>query len=169
METGESKQEETSTPNPEGAETKGPAPTGDAGQELVEELGRLSKRFVEAVEVAWNSDQRKEIEQDLRSGLTAIAESLEHGLHDLSERKKTKQFVGKAEDVAETVTEKIRSSEKTHELAAGLAAGLAAVSDRLEQFIHDLQTRPSQSPSDKPADSQTPPAESSQDIPIERQ
>ncbi len=169
MATEEPKSNETAS---EGApQTPGSGPTGaqKSGEELVEELGRLSRKFVEAVEVAWNSDQRKEIEQDLRAGLKKLADSLETGLHDLGEQEKTKQFVGKAEDVAESVSEKIRSSEKTHELAAALTVGLAAVSDRLEKLINEMQTREApKPPAGTPVDNQPASAESSQDIPIDR-
>ncbi len=156
----------TEEPKAEGEPT--PKPEAEPGKELVDELSRLSKRFVEAVEVAWNSEQRKEIEQDLRQGLKTLAESLEDGLRDLGEREKTKRFVGKAEEVAETVTEKIRTSETTHELAAGLATGLRAVSDRLERLIEEMQARSDETPAAKPEDEAPPSPESGQDIPIEK-
>jgi len=156
----------TEEPRAEGEPT--PHPEGEPGKELVDELSRLSKRFVEAVEVAWNSEQRKEVEQDLRQGLKTLADSLERGLHDLGEREETKRFVGKAEVVAETVTEKIRTSETTHELATGLASGLRAVSDRLEKLIEEMQTRTTETPPATPEEGSPPPSESGQDIPIER-
>jgi len=155
----------TEEPKVEGEPT--PKPEGETGKELVEELNRLSKRFVEAVEVAWNSEQRKEIEKDLRSGLTTLAESLERGLRELGEREKTKQFVGKAEEVAETVTEKIRTSETTHELASGLTTGLRAVSERLEKLIEEMQSRSAETPPTTTEEGSPPPSESGQDIPIE--
>ena len=44
----------------------------EAGKELIDELTTLGYKFVEVVEVAWNSEQRKKIEEDLRSGLVTV-------------------------------------------------------------------------------------------------
>lgn len=153
------------TPNPEDNAT--PKPERDAGKELVEELGRLTKRFIEAVEVAWNSDQRKEIQQDLRVGLLTLADSLERGLQDIGEKEKTKQFVDRAEEVAESMTEKIRTSDTAHELAAGLATGLRAVNEKLESLIADMRSSEGKAPSSETSTSEKPLDRPSQDIPIE--
>lgn len=144
-----------------------PTPDRDEGKELIDELARLSQRFVEAVEVAWSSDQRKAIQDDLRAGLSSLAELLERGLHDIGEKEQTKQFVGKAEEVAGSVAERIRTSQTAHELAAGLAGGLRAVNDKLEELIADMRTREPKS-GDAPAHATESPLDTpSQDIPIE--
>lgn len=153
------------TPKPE--DNAAPKPERDAGKELVEELGRLTKRFIEAVEVAWNSDQRKEIQQDLRAGLLTLADSLEHGLQDIGEKEETKQFVDRAEEVAESMTEKIRTSDTAHELAAGLATGLRAVNEKLESLIADMRSSEGRAPSSETSATEKPLDRPSQDIPIE--
>ena len=99
-------------------------PTTTSGQEVLDELGRLGQKLVEVVDTAWNSEQRKRIQEDLRHGFTAVANSLEEGLQELSEREETQEILDKAEDVAEEISYRVRSSEITHELAeSGVTVG----------------------------------------------
>ena len=148
-------------------ETPSPEPVRDAGKELADELGKLTKRFIEAIEVAWNSEQRKEIQQDLRTGLSALADSLERGLQDIGENEQTKQFVGRAEEVAESVTEKIRTSDATHELVASLTTGLRSVNEKLESLIADMRSSKTNPSAGQTGTSEKPLDQPSQDIPIE--
>ena len=152
---GETAREQTSEP------TDAPAASGD---QLVEELGRLGRKFVELLETAWNSDQRRQIEQDLRNGLAGVSESLETGLKDLSEKEKTKEVVGKAEEVADTVGEKVRTSDVANELARGLASGLHTLADELDKLTREL--RSSETDAQKQANAGPQTGTEGQDIPI---
>jgi len=116
--------------------------SGDhAGQNLVEELNRLGSKFVEVVQVAWESDQRKKIEQDLKSGLTSLANSLEEGLKKVGESPQTKEFLNKAEDVAETVTERVQKSQLAQDLADGLVKGLRSLTEQIDKVATELQSK----------------------------
>jgi hypothetical protein len=137
-----------------------------SGQEVLDELSRLGEKFAEVVQVAWNSEQRRQIESDLRSGLNSVASSLEEGLKSVAKREETKEFVNKAEDVAESVTERVRSSKVAAELASGLAVGLRTVSEQLDKLAHDIQKQSPPAESDKRA---TPPSSTSEDIPITKE
>ena len=138
-----------------------------SGDELVNELGRLGRKLMEVLETAWNSDQRHQIEQDLRSGLSNVADSLEAGLKDFGEQERTKEFIGKAETVADNVGEKVRTSEAANELAKGLATGLHALADQLDRLAGEMRA----SQARKSGDRSTSPGETEQgqDIPITRE
>ena len=114
-------------------------PTTLSGKEVLDELGRLGVKLVEVVDTAWNSEQRKRIQEDVRLGITAVAKSLEEGLHELSEHEQTQEIIGKAEDVAEEVSSRVRSSEITKELADGLAKGLHILGDQLEHLVAEMK------------------------------
>ncbi len=126
-----------------------------AGQELIDELTSLGQKFAEVVEVAWNSDDRKRLEDDLRKGLVSVAENLEVGLKKVSETKETKEILAKAEDVAT----KVRSSKVANDLADALAAGLRQLSESLDKWADEMRAR-----GDKPDDS-----DAAQDISIKRE
>ncbi|MCC6454802.1 MAG: hypothetical protein IT328_07665 [Caldilineaceae bacterium] len=131
------------------------------GKELVDELTRLGQKFVEVVEVAWNSEQRKKIEEDLRTGLVSVANSLEDGFKRVSSTKEAQDAVKSAEDVAE----KVRTSKIAAELSDALAEGLRALSDQMDKLSKDLKQKSSATQSTAKG---TDPGKDTQDIPIAR-
>jgi DNA polymerase III alpha subunit len=130
----------------------------EAGSELVDELARLGQKFVEVVEVAWNSEQRKKIEEDLRSGLVTVANSLEDGFKRVSSSKEAKDAVKSAEDVAE----KVRTSKIAVELSEALAQGLRSLSEQMDKLTEEMRQK-SQAAGKSATGSKEP-----QDIPIAR-
>ncbi|HMN28761.1 MAG TPA: hypothetical protein PKE45_11480 [Caldilineaceae bacterium] len=153
------KQTETETGQTAGASAR----AEKLEHELGEELTRLGQSFVEVVRVAWNSDQRRQLERDLKTGLNSVAAGLEDGFKKVSESPQTKEFVDQAEDVAESVGEKVRKSEVAQEIGAGLLKGLRALSVQLDKLTSELQDKDVAGSGDKP--SPTPP----QDIPINKE
>jgi DNA polymerase III alpha subunit len=138
----------------------------EAGQELIDELTRLGQKFVEVVEVAWNSEQRKKIEEDLRTGLVTVANTLEDGFKRVSSSKEAQEAVRSAEDVAA----KVRSSKVAVELTEALAQGLRTLSDQMDKLSEELKQK---SATSKATGSDTSTGSSAsaggtQDIPIER-
>jgi hypothetical protein len=126
------------------------------GKEIIDELTHLGQKFVEVVEVAWNSEQRKKIEEDLRTGLVSVASSLEDSFKHLSETKEAKEVVNAAEDVAG----KVRSSKIASELSSALAQGLRTLSEQMDKLSEELKQK-SSSTASTPKDPQ--------DIPISRE
>src|SRR5687768_2080254 len=94
---------------PQGEQTKSTQTT--AGDNLEKDLwavlNRLSSRFVEVRKVAWNGEQRRQLEQDLKTGLNSLATNLEDRFKKVSETQHAKELVNRAEDVASTVGEKV--------------------------------------------------------------
>ena len=79
------KEQTTQSAAPEGAsQNKQP------GDELVHELTELADRFANVVRVAWNSDQRKRIETDVKAGLDSLTTSLEDGFRQVSSSQEAK-------------------------------------------------------------------------------
>jgi hypothetical protein len=147
-----------------GAESAGERAKAASGQELIDELTRLGQKFVEVVEVAWNSEQRKKAEHDLRVGLEHVATSLEDGIKRVSSTKEAKEFVGAAEDVAG----KVRSSKIASELSGALAEGLRTLSEQMDKLATDMKKRsPAEQSTTTSGTPPPPPPESgAQDIPI---
>jgi hypothetical protein len=133
----------------------------EAGKELIDELTRLGQKFVEVVEVAWNSEQRKKIEEDLRTGLVSVANTLEDGFKRVSSTKEAKEAVNAAEDVAA----KVRSSKVAIELTEALSQGLRTLSEKMDELSEEMRQKgnPSKSAGTSSSSSET------QDIPIARE
>jgi hypothetical protein len=140
-----------------------------AGKELIDELTHLGQKFVEVVEVAWNSEQRKKIEEDLRTGLVSVASTLEDGFKRVSSSKEAQEAVNAAEDVAA----KVRSSKMAIELSEALADGLRSLSDQMDKLSNELKQKSASSSSStgaKPTGTKASGAnKESQDIPIARE
>lgn len=134
-----------------------------AGKELIDELTRLGHKFAEVVEVAWHSEQRKKIEEDLRTGLERLADSLETGIKRASETKEAQELRTKAEDVAD----KVRTSKVAGELGEALAQGLRSLSEQLDKLSDEMRKR-GNAAADATADAADAAAEAAQDIPIDK-
>jgi hypothetical protein len=155
----------------QGQEAQGPSgqTTAGAGRDpqlernLGEELNRLGQSFVEVVQVAWNSDQRRQLEQDLTKGVNSLAANLEEGLKKVGESQQAKELMTRAEDVAESVAERVRTSEVSKEVGEGLIKGLRSLSVQLEKLTNELRTQRAEQSDAAPS------GQPSQDIPIEKE
>ncbi len=137
--------------------------------ELFQELTILGSRFVEVVQTAWNSEERKQIQTDLKEGLTSVAASLEEGFQKVVDNEQAKEVIDKADETAESVGDKLRSSEAVNDLGEGLVKGLGLLAAKLEKWTEEMTT----TEADVNVDADAPTAGSTtdsdaQDIPIDK-
>ncbi len=138
------------------------------GQELLDELTQLADKFASVVKTAWNSEQRKQVENDVRSGLGTMAVSIEESFKQVASSTEAKDLQSKASEVGEKVT----SSKFFADMTSALTAGLRTLSDQLDKVAADIQTKNAQTGT--PKASTTPPAGGSEadavkDIPISKE
>ncbi|MEZ4729512.1 MAG: hypothetical protein R3E79_20465 [Caldilineaceae bacterium] len=134
-------------------------------QDLMDELNRLGLKFAEVVQTAWESDERKRLEKDVKAGVVSLVNGLERGLRRMSETDQAKEFLNKAENVADTLGERVRSSQTSHDLASGLAKGLRILAEQIDKLAEEMQHKAASTPPQSPP---KPPSASddSQNIPI---
>ncbi len=172
-------EEQNQTPNAAGAQSSsqgdaqgsGPqrqaAANQQSSQELIDELTQLADKFATVAKSAWNSEQRKQVETDVRSGLNTMAASLEDGFKQVASSHEAKDFQAKASEVGEKVT----SSKFFAELSGALTSGLRTLSDQLDKVAADMQAKNAANPGATP----TPPPNSDagdsdvHDIPIHKE
>lgn len=138
-----------------------------ATQELMNELAELASRLTNLGKSWWNSEQRKHLEQDLRTGAESVVASLESSIKQVASSQEAKELQAKAGEVGE----KVATSKIVNELAEALRSGLQALSAQLDKAAQDIeQKKQAQSaPStdtpqtDAPQDDPDP-----QEIPIEK-
>jgi len=129
---------------------------GDIG----DELNRLAESFGQAVQAAWNSEQRHQLETDLNRGLRSMVDNVESILkqfHESEQGQEIKEQAGK-------VVEKVRTSKVTAELKEGLTKGLQTVATEMQEFAQDLEKK-RRGGADKSAAAGSADA---QDIPVEK-
>lgn len=154
---------EQSAPNPEPTETQDkPADASNATQELLDELAGLASRLTDMGKSWWNSDQRKQLETDLRTGAESVVTSLESSFKQVAASQEAKDLQVKAGEV----TEKVAHSKVVNDLASALTSGLQSLSAQLDKAAQDLeakraaQSQPGEAPSDTDA--------GTKDIPIDK-
>lgn len=140
-------------------------------QELLDELNRLGVKFAEVVQSAWESDERKRLEKDVKAGVVSLVNGLERGLRRVGESEQAKEILNKAEDMADSLGERIRSNPASHDMAGSLAKGLRVLAEQIDKLAEELQRKAASSaaqatPKSSTAPSTTPSPADKQDIPI---
>ena len=131
---------EQSTQNQQQSEQKSSkGEQSTSADQLLNELDRLGNQLIDAIRTAWNSDQRKELENEISKGIASAASSLNEGLQKVSESESTRNLINKAEEVISTVGEQVRSNKVTQDLVEGLSKGIQSLNDQLAQFVSDAK------------------------------
>jgi len=157
-------QHQGATPNDTGSTTGANSPGAKATQEVLDELSRLGVKVAEVVQTAWESDERKRLEKDVKAGVVSLVNGLEEGLRRVGKTEQAKEVLNKAEDVADTIGERIRNSQTSHDMASGLAKGLRILADQIDKLAAELQRKSATTTPYTP-----PPASTdAQDIPIQK-
>jgi hypothetical protein len=149
-----------------GSSTSGSQRQSQSTQDLMDELNRLGMKFAEVVQTAWESDERKRLEKDVKDGVVSLVNGLEQGLRCISESEHTKEFLHKAEDVADTFSARIRSSQTGQELAGGLAKGLHLLAEQIDKLAEELQRKAASSTTQSTPKPPAAGSDDSQNIPI---
>ncbi len=141
------------------------SPGAKATQEMLDELSRLGVKLAEVVQTAWESDERKRLEKDVKAGVVSLVNGLEEGLRRVGKTEQAKEVLNKAEDVADSIGERIRSSQTSHDMASGLAKGLRILAEQIDKLAAELQRKSATAGTDTPPSS-SPASTDAQDIPI---
>jgi hypothetical protein len=153
----------------QGSQPGAQAGQAQLGQELLDELTQLADKFAAVVKTAWNSEQRKQIETDVRSGLSTMATSIEDGFKQVASTNEAKDLQTKATEVSE----KVSSSKFFADMTSALTVGLRGLSDQLDKVAADIQTKNAQAGQPTGAKPATPPSggdsEAAKDIPISKE
>lgn len=128
---------------------------GDRKDDIGDELNRLAESFGQAVQAAWNSEQRHQLEADLNRGLRSLVDNVESILKQFNESDQGQEL----KEQAGKVVEKVRTSKVTADLKEGLTKGLQTVASEMKEFAQDLEKKRQAQPGKDTA---------AQDIPVEK-
>ena len=159
---------EQSKPNPEATtgqtESSTDATSRQATQELMDELADLANRLTTLGKSWWNSDERKRIENDLRSGVETLGNSLESSFQQVASSQEAKEIQSKAGEVGEKVT----SSKVVADLATALKSGLQTLGEQLDKVAKDMEAKSAAQPAPDAAPKGDAPADDPKDNPIDK-
>lgn len=117
------------------------------------ELSRLGKQVADAINVAWQSEDRKKLQAEVTSGLDSFGAQVSEAMRKASESDAATQI----RDETEKVVVQIRESDVTAEIRKGLIAGLEVLNRELGKLVERLEVTPQ--PSAPPATESAGPAE----------
>ncbi|MCY4081382.1 MAG: hypothetical protein OXF54_14155 [Caldilineaceae bacterium] len=118
--------------------------------DLAEEIQQLVEAMARAARNVWSSDERRQLEDDLRRGLGSLLGSLEDALERFGRSEQGQDL----QEQATRVANRVRESELAAELKEGLTIGLRSAADEVRKFADSFEEKQAQSPP-------------SQDIPVE--
>ena len=141
------------TPQEEGPAAHGTSEatsSTDAGDALSEEANRLVEAMARAARNVWSSDQRQQLEADLRNCLGTLVDNLEDALTRFGRSEQGQDL----HEQANRVANRVRESALASELKDGLTKGLKTAATEVQKFADGLEEQQEDS-------------DSAQDIPVE--
>jgi uncharacterized membrane protein YccC len=102
------------------------------------ELTRLGKQVADAINVAWESEDRKRLQSEITTGLESFGGQVSDALRKASESDAATQV----RDQTEKVVVQIRQSDLTGEVRKGLIAGLGILNTELGKLVERLEVEP---------------------------
>jgi hypothetical protein len=99
---------------------------------LAEEFRNLGKNLVDAFRTAWETPERKKLQQDIESGLNELGNTLKEEYDTFSESPTGQRLKADVEDMRE----RVRTGEAETKVRNDLLVALRTVNDELQKVIN---------------------------------
>ncbi|MSP13342.1 MAG: hypothetical protein EXR62_10355 [Chloroflexi bacterium] len=122
------------------AEQKAQAAAAQADSQtehVADELQRLGKQLEQVIRQALQTEQVRQLQNELSSGLKELVNQVDQAIATASENPQVKDL----EHQAKTVVEKAKSGDLIDSLEAGLVSGLKQLNNTLEQLVNKMESR----------------------------
>jgi hypothetical protein len=113
------------------------------GPDVVDELRNLGRQFGETMRTAWNSEERRQFEQEIRQGVQTFASEVDKAIKDVSDS----ETAQRAKSEATEFKDKAASGDLGQKTQSSLAKGLRWFSDELAK-VADSFTASEKGPED---------------------
>ncbi len=113
--------------------------TKAALDELTETIERVSGQLADSARTAWDSEQRREVQDSVLRGLTGIAAAIEEQVKKFSETEDAKRFTARMEETTDKIADQVRSSKSFQDVADGLAKGFSAAAISIEKWLRQQE------------------------------
>ncbi len=110
---------------------------------VTEEFQKLGRQFANTLESAWNSDERQQVEGEVRAGLRSFADEVDKIIRDVKDSPATEKVTGSATDAKD----RVGSSDVGQKAMVGLAGGLRWLGQELGNMADHFSV-PEKSPED---------------------
>ncbi|HOA23103.1 MAG TPA: hypothetical protein PK801_13560 [Aggregatilineales bacterium] len=149
-------EESNGRPDYELPENERPEDTSGAerpeAESIVAEFAALGKRFGEAIQQAWNSEERYQLQEDLKEGLDRFAKEVDEAIKGL----RKSEVAQKVEAGAQQAAESVKSGKVGNEVRRATITALRSLSEALERMAASFTPREEADTGGEPGD-RTPP------------
>ncbi|HEC23172.1 MAG TPA: hypothetical protein ENI95_09665 [Chloroflexi bacterium] len=98
--------------------------------DVAAEFAELGRKFRDAINAAWNSEERLRIQQEIKEGLERFSEEVDEAIKSLRES----EISAKVEESVKRVREDLESGKVADEVRRGLVTALRGLSDALDKM-----------------------------------
>jgi hypothetical protein len=113
--------------------------------DLVAELAALGKRFGEALEAAWHSEERVQLQSDIKEGMDRFASEVNKSVKDI----RASQTAQRVEEGMQKAAADVKSGKVADEVRRATVTALRSLSDALERMASSF-TPVEEAPEDEP-------------------
>jgi hypothetical protein len=107
--------------------------------DLVEELNRVGSQVADQAKSAWESEQRKKMQDEMVKSFSSVATAVEDQFKRLAANPDTQRFLGKVEEATSKVVEQARGSKTLQEAAEAVLKGLNSAAVAIEKWLGQQQ------------------------------
>ena len=100
------------------------------GETMASEFQRLGKNIKEAISSAWESEERKQLQREIKEGLSEVGQSLNALFDELGESSAAQHIKSNVEDFSDSV----RSGEVRSKVRQDVVSALRKVNDEIEKI-----------------------------------
>jgi hypothetical protein len=104
---------------------------------LADEFAALGKKFAEAMETAWNSDERYRVEREVREGLRKFADEIDGAVKKVRESDVT----SRVEESVQRVATDLKSGDASKNVRGGLVTALRSMSEALDKMAQGAEEK----------------------------
>ena len=119
------------------------AAKAETRRDFGEELKNLGKQFADTVQTAWNSEERRQVEGEIRAGVKSFVDEVDKAIKEAKES----QAAAKVKEEATEFKTKVETGDFGKKAREGLVQGLQWLSEELGKLA-DQFTPTEKSPED---------------------
>jgi flagellar motility protein MotE (MotC chaperone) len=113
------------------------AETPQGEKSISQEFNRLGKQVADAIHAAWESEDRKKLQDELTEGLQSFEAQVDEALKKAMQSDTAKQL----QQQTEKVVTQVRESGVSEEVRKGLIGGLEVVNKELGKLVEKLEPK----------------------------
>ncbi len=134
------------------AKAKSGGTSGDTGtdaadrEDLLRQFQELGQRLATTARAAWQSEQRQDLQQEIKDGLRSVRDQLNDAVDGARSSARAQEMTDNVKEQVNRASESVRSGDFLGEVRGGLAMGLRELNEQLRRFTERLEGRDGDTP-----------------------